>query len=89
MLFSLLKHYLDTDTVSQSVYCFTTFSLLLVLEVWDGKPSYRKSWAGNLFCVVGFDLGPLLQDQMRKAKVKSAYNLLIIGPRGLQCETNL
>ena len=22
--------------------------LLLVLEVWDGKPSYRKSWAGNL-----------------------------------------
>ena len=28
MLFSLLKHYLDTDTarkVSQSVYCFTTF----------------------------------------------------------------
>ena len=27
MLFSLLKHYLDTDTalkVSQSVYCFTT-----------------------------------------------------------------
>ena len=28
MLFSVLKHYLDTDTalkVSQSVYCFTTF----------------------------------------------------------------
>ena len=23
--------------------------LLLVLEVWDGKPTYRKSWAGNLF----------------------------------------
>ena len=22
--------------------------LLLVLEVWDGKPTYRKSWAGNL-----------------------------------------
>ena len=21
--------------------------LLLVLEVWDGKPTYRKSWAGN------------------------------------------
>ena len=21
---------------------------LLVLEVWDGKPTYRKSWAGNL-----------------------------------------
>ena len=21
---------------------------LLVLVVWDGKPTYRKSWAGNL-----------------------------------------
>ena len=33
--------------------------------------------------VVGFDLGPLLQGQMRIAKLKSAYNSLIIGPRGL------
>ena len=33
--------------------------------------------------MVGFDLGPLLQGQTRIAKVKSAYNLLIIGPRGL------
>ena len=33
--------------------------------------------------VVGFDLGPLLQGQTRIAKVKSAYNSLIIGPRGL------
>ena len=33
--------------------------------------------------------GPLLQDQMRIAKLKSACNSLIIGPRGLQCETNL
>ena len=31
--------------------------------------------------VVGFDLGPLVQGQMRTAKLKSAYNLLIIGPR--------
>ena len=28
--------------------------------------------------VVGFDLGPLLQGQMRIAKLKSAYNSLII-----------
>ena len=35
------------------------------------------------FGVVRFDLGPLLQGQMRIAKVKSAYNGLIIGPRGL------
>ena len=31
--------------------------------------------------VHGFDLGPL--GQMRIAKLKSAYNSLIIGPRGL------
>ena len=33
--------------------------------------------------MVRFDLEPLLQGQMRIAKVKSAYNSLIIGPRGL------
>ena len=32
--------------------------------------------------VVGFDHGPLLEGQMRTAKLKSAYNSLIIGPRG-------
>ena len=34
--------------------------------------------------VVGFDLGPLLQGQTRIAKLKSAYNSLIIGLRGLR-----
>ena len=38
--------------------------------------------------VVEFDLGPLLQGQTRIAKLKSAYNLLIIDPRGLQYDTN-
>ena len=33
--------------------------------------------------VVRFDLGPLLQGQMRIAKDKIAYNSLIIDPRGL------
>ena len=28
--------------------------LLLVVQVWDGKPTYRKLWAGNL--LVGSDL---------------------------------
>ena len=41
------------------------------------------------FDVVRLDLGPLLQGQTRKAKSKSSYKLLIIGPRGLQCEINL
>ena len=40
-------------------------------------------------CVVGFDRGPLLQGHTRIAKVKSAYNSLIIGPRGLGWQTNL
>ena len=35
------------------------------------------------FGVVGFDLGPLLQGQMRTANLKTAYNSLIIDPRGL------
>ena len=43
------------------------------------------------FGIVGFDLG-LLRGQTRIAKpsnLKSAHNSLIIGPRSLQCETNL
>ena len=39
--------------------------------------------------VVRFDLGPLLQGQTRIAKLKCAYNSLIIDPRGLQYETIL
>ena len=41
------------------------------------------------FGAVRFELGPLLQGQTRIAKLKSAYNLLIIGPKGLQYEINL
>ena len=41
------------------------------------------------FDVVRFDRGPLLQGRTRIAKPKSAFNLLIIGPRGLQSEANL
>ena len=35
------------------------------------------------FGVVRFDLGPLLQGQMRIAKLKSGYNSLVIAPRDL------
>ena len=41
------------------------------------------------FGVARFDLGPLLQSQMRRAKPKSAYNSLIIGSKGLGCEADL
>ena len=36
------------------------------------------------FGVVEFSLGTFLQGQMRIANLKSAYNSLIIGSRGLQ-----
>ena len=39
--------------------------------------------------VVRFDLGPLLQGQMSITKLKSAYNSLIIVPRGLGWYTNI
>ena len=39
--------------------------------------------------MVRFDLGPLLQGQMTIAKSKSAFKLLFIGRRSLQCEINL
>ena len=32
--------------------------LILVLEVWDGKPTHRKSWAGNLVVWSDLTLGP-------------------------------
>ena len=41
------------------------------------------------FGVVRFDLGPLLQGQTRKPKLKSAHNALIIGRTGLGWQTNL
>ena len=41
------------------------------------------------FGVVRFDLGPLLQGQTRIAKLKSAYNLIIIGSRGLGWKTGI
>ena len=40
-----------------------------------------KGWES--FALVEFDLGPLLQGQTSIAKLKSAYNSLIIGPSGL------
>ena len=39
--------------------------------------------------VTKFDLGPLLKGQTRIAKLKSDYNSLMIGPTGLQCQSNI
>ena len=32
--------------------------LLFVLQVWDGKPTYRKSWTGNLLVWSDLTLDP-------------------------------
>ena len=63
--------------------------LLLVLELWDGKPTCRKSCAGNLLVWSDLTFGPLLQGQMSITKLSSAYNSLMIGPRGLGWYTNI
>ena len=47
-----------------------------------------KPMGWESFNVVRFDLGPLLQGQIREAKLKSTNNSLIVGPRVLGCETN-
>ena len=41
----------------ESAYNLLITRLLLVLEVWDGKPAYRKSWAGNLLVWSDLTLG--------------------------------
>ena len=64
-------------------------SSLLMLEVWNVKPTYRKSWAENLLMWSDLTLDPPLQGQTRIAKLKRAYNSLTIGPSGLECEINV
>ena len=49
----------------------------------EWKPTNQKIIGWESFGVVGFDLGPCLQGQMKIAKLKSAYNSLINGPRSL------
>ena len=36
-------------------------SLIMVLEVWDGKPTYRNSWSGNVFVWLDLTLDPLFK----------------------------
>ena len=62
--------------------------LLLVLEVWNENQPIENHELGIFWCG-WISIGPLLQGQMRIAKLKSAYNSLIIGPRGLEWKTNL
>ena len=51
---------------------------LLVPEVCDVKPTYRKIIGWESFDLARFDLGPFLRGQTRIAKSKSAYKSLFL-----------
>ena len=54
--------------------------LLLFVEVWDGKPTYRKSWAGNLLVRSDLTLGPSLKVKggQPNLKVLITRSLLVV-----------
>ena len=66
-----------------------TFDLACISLIIDPRGLQCEIMCWESFDVVRFDLGPLLQGQTGIANLKSAYNLLIIGPTDLQCENNL
>ena len=58
----ILKNKMAATGVSLSVMkSALLLSPLLVLEVWQCKPTYRKSWAGNLLVWSDLTLGPSLK----------------------------
>ena len=52
--------------------------LLLVLEVWDGKPTYRKSWAGNLLVWSDLTLGPSFKVKRGHPNLKVPLSRLLL-----------
>ena len=57
--------------------------LLLVQEVWDGKPTNRKSLAGNLLVWTDLTLGPCFKVKRGEPKLNVLIAHLIYGRRGL------
>ena len=52
--------------------------LLLVLEVGDGKPAYRKSWAGSLLMWLDLTLGPSFKVKRGQPKAKVPITRLLL-----------
>ena len=52
--------------------------LLLVLEVWDGKPTYRKSWAGNLLAWSDLTLDPSFKVNRGQPNLKVRITCLLL-----------
>ena len=54
--------------------------LLLVLEVWDGKPTYRKLWAGNLLMWSDLTLDPSFKVMRGQPNLKVLITCLLLVP---------
>ena len=52
--------------------------LLLVLEVWDGKPTYRNSWAGNLLVWSDLTLSPSFKVNRGQPNLKVLLTHLLL-----------
>ena len=53
------------------------------------KQTYRKSWTGNLLMWSDLTLSPFFKVKRGQPNLKVLITRIFIGPRGLQCETNL
>ena len=52
--------------------------LLLVLDVWDGKPTYIKSWTGNLLVWSDLTLGPSFKVKRGQPNLKVLITRLLL-----------
>ena len=52
--------------------------LLLVLEVWDSIPTYRKSWAGNLLMSPDLTLDPSFKVRQGYPNLKVLISCLLL-----------
>ena len=55
-------------------------SLIIGLEVWDGKPTYRKSWAANLLVLSDLTLGPSFKVKRGQPNLKVLITRLLLVP---------
>ena len=62
-------------TKVKSVY--NSLIIILILEVWDGKPTYRKSWAGNLSVWSDLTLGLSFNIKRGQPNLKLLITLLL------------
>ena len=52
--------------------------LLFIPVVWDGKPTYRKSWAGNLVAWSDLTLGPSFKVKRGQPNLKVLITRLLL-----------